>query len=123
MSITVRKLSTTGDFSFGNSALDLISNTPQAVAQVVQTSLLLWLGEWYLDNSLGMPWIEGVLGKHSQSTADITVQDYILNVQDVESISDFTSTNDQDLRLYTGEVTINTAYGETAVQIANSSLF
>jgi hypothetical protein len=121
--MTVRKLTPTGDYAFGNSALDLISNTPQAVAQIVQTSLLLWLGEWYLDTTLGMPWIEGVLGKHNQATADITIQDYILNVQGVTDISDFTSSDDQDLRLYTGEVTINTEYGETDVQIANQSLF
>lgn len=121
--MTVRKLSVTGDYSFGSSQLDFLSNSPQAVAQVVQTSLLLWLGEWFLDLTQGMPWIQGVLGKHNQSTADVTVQDYILGIQGVTDIQTFTSIGNGDLRKYSASARINTLYGPTDIQVANQTLF
>lgn len=121
--MTVRQLSPTGDFRFGNSQLDFISNTPATVAQVVQTSLLLWLGEWYLDVSLGMPWIEGVLGKHNQATADVTVQDYILNVQGVIDIASYNSEDIRDERRYLAQTNLDTLYGPTPLTILNQSLF
>lgn len=121
--MTVRKLSPTGDFEFGQGALNFISNSPATVAQVVKTALLLWLGEWYLDLTLGMPWIEGVLGKHNQSTADVTVQDYILSVQGVTDIESFESIAQGDLRKYSADCRINTLYGPTAIDVQNSTLF
>ncbi len=121
--MTVRKISPTGDFQFGQSQLNFESNTPATVAQVVQSSLLLWLGEWYLDLTLGMPWIQGVLGKHNQSTADVTVQDFILGVQGVTDIESFLSVDQQDRRIYRAACRINTLYGPTAANVANSALF
>lgn len=121
--MTVRKLSPTGDFTFGQSQLNFISNSPQTVAQVVMTSLKLWLGEWYLDVTLGMPWIQGVLGKNNQSTADITVQDYILGVQGVTDISKYASIDDQSTRKYSATCTIDTLYGSTPIDVENSRLF
>lgn len=119
----VRQLSPTGDFTFGASQLNFLANSPAAVAQVVQTSLLLWLGEWYLDTTAGMPWIQGVLGKHNAETADVTVQDYILGVQGVTDISSYASVAQQPERDYFATATIDTLYGPTPVQIANDALF
>lgn len=119
----VRQLSPTGDFTFGQSQLNFLSNSPEAVAQVVQTSLLLWLGEWYLDVTKGMPWIQGVLGKHNLATADVTVQDYILSVQGVTDISQYASIDQPDQRLYQATSTIDTLYGPTPVDVSNSKLF
>lgn len=121
--MTVRKLSATGDFTFGQSQLNFMSNTPETVAQVVMTSLDLWLGEWYLDVTLGMPWIQGVLGKNNQATADITVQDYILGVQGVTDIAKYASIDNQSIRKYSAACTIDTLYGPTDVDVANSRLF
>jgi hypothetical protein len=121
--MTIRQLSPTGDYTFGNSQLDFISNTPQVIAQLVQTSLLLWLGEWYLDVTAGMPWEQGVLGKHNQATADVTVQDYILGVQGVSDISGFTSVDTQSNRQYSASAVLDTIYGPTPAQIANYALY
>lgn len=119
----VRQLSPTGDYQFGNSQLDFIANSPATVAQVVKTSLLLFLGEWYLDITLGMPWFEGVLGKNNQETADATVQDYILNVQGVTDIASFASKDERDIRHYSAQATLNTLYGPTALQISDQTIF
>lgn len=119
----VRQLSPTGDFTFGASQLNFLINSPACVAQVVRTSLLLWLAEWYLDISAGMPWIQGVLGKHNQDTADLTVQDYILGIQGVTDISRYESIGQQPQRLYLAQTTIDTQFGPTNVQVTNQSLF
>lgn len=119
----VRKLSPTGDYTFGNGLEDYWIDVPAAVAQVVQTSLLLWLGEWFLDVEAGMPWIQGVLGKHNQATADVTVQDYISNVQGVTDIANFESVDTQSNRQYAANCTIDTLYGETEVQVVNDRLY
>lgn len=116
-----RKLTATGDYSFGNGQLDFWINSPEGVAQAIKTGLLLWLGEWYLDNSLGMPWIQGVLGKHSQAMADSIVQNYIQNnIQGVQDIIEFESVTDPYTREYSViKCVVNTIYGPTQVQIAN----
>jgi hypothetical protein len=121
--LRVRKLSPSGDMTFGASQLNFLIDTPAAVGQIVQTALLLWYGEWYLDITLGMPWIEGVLGKHNQATADTTVQDYILQLTGVTNIENFQSQNNQANRLYTATMNLDTEFGETEVAIANQSLF
>lgn len=119
----VRQLSPTFDMTFGSSGLNFLVDSPAAVGQVVQTSLLLWLGEWFLDTTLGMPWIESVFGKHSQDTADLSVQNYILDVQGVVDIQNYVSVNNQSTRKYLATCTINTIFGQTQQQIANESLF
>lgn len=119
----VRALSPTGDFTFGGGALNFLINSPACVAQVVETSLLLWLGEWYLDTSQGMPWIQGVLGKHNETTADATVQDYILGVQGVTDIEQYSSSAEQPERVYTASAVMDTLYGQTAVQVTNDTLY
>lgn len=119
----VRRLSPTGDYSFGASQLDFLADSPEAVAQIVNTSFLLWYGEWFLDVTAGMPWIQGVLGKHNQSTADVTVQDYLLGVQDVTDIQTFASVGNTEARRYTASARINTSFGETEVQLTNGTLF
>ncbi len=70
-----------------------------------------------------MQWLQGVLGKHAQSAADVTIQDYIINIQGVTGISNFVSTVNGDTRKYSASMILNTIYGETPLQISNQSLF
>lgn len=119
----VRRLSPEGDYTFGNGQLDFYRDEPLAVGQVIKTSLLLWLGEWFLDVTLGVPYLQGIIGKHGQNTADVTVQDQILPVQGVVDIESFQSTLDPQTRGYSVSAKVNTIYGVTAVEIANYGNF
>jgi hypothetical protein len=121
--VTVRALSNTGDMTFGNSAGNFYSNVPAAVGQIVQTSLLLWIGEWNYDTSQGMTWLQGVLGKHNQATADLTIQDFVLNITGVVNIANFQSVDTQSDRNYLATFLLNTVYGPTPVQIANYPIY
>lgn len=115
----VRKLTGTGDYSFGNSGQDFYINQPEVVGQNVKTRLLLWLGEWYLDINQGTPYMQGILGKYSQQVADTIIQDQVLGTEGVTGIENFQSTLDPDARELLITFDLNTIFGPTAVQIAN----
>lgn len=115
----VRKLTPTGDYSFGHGQKDFYANTPAAVGQSVQTRLLLWLGEWYLNTLEGTPYLQGVLGKYSLENADVVIQDRIRTTTGVVNISKYESNLDPVTRKMTVAATINTIYGPTQVQVTN----
>lgn len=114
-------LDANGDYTFGQSQLNFLINTPAAVAQAVQTTLALFIGEWFLDITVGVPYFQGALGKYDQATADALIQMAIVNVQGVTGIASYSSVRNQSAsdRSFTVNATINTLYGQTAVQIAN----
>ena len=118
-----RKLSSDGDYSFGNGLLDFYIDVPDAPGQAVETGLMLWLGEWYLDTSQGTPWVQGVLGKNSQAMGDGTIQNQIVNTEGVTGISSYASQRDNVARTFKVQVSVNTLYGPTEVDIENERLY
>jgi len=104
-----RKLSTSGDYTWGNSEKDFFVNEPAAVGQAVRTRLLLFQGEWFLDTDEGLPLLEGVIGKHRKSTADQTIQDRVVNTQGLLDIVSYSSTVVS--RNFSAVMKINTIYG------------
>jgi hypothetical protein len=119
----VRQLSPTGDMTFGQSGLNFLVNSNACVAQIVKTSLQLWQGEWTFDTTQGMPWIEGVIGKHSQNSADLAIQNYILQIQGVEDITEYSSNVNGQGRTFVDSLSIQTQFSETTVQVINQTEF
>lgn len=111
----VRKLTSTGDMTFGNGGLNFIANSSEAVAQNVQTRLGLWLGDWFLDTNEGTDWSGKCLGKHSLDSAVNEIRRVILGTEGVAGIADLTVSNDADSRLVRVAAHINTEYGEVYV--------
>lgn len=111
-----RKLDANGDYSFGGQQADFYRDTPEAVAQAVQTRLLLLRGEWFLDITEGMPWSTEVLGKFTNGTYDSAIRQRILGTQGVTELTAYSSTLDGQKRALTVAATINTIYGSTPVQ-------
>lgn len=119
-----RQLGPSGDYTFGSGQLNFLINSPEAVGQVVETSLQLWLGEWYLNTNAGVPYPEGVLGRMSQAEADATLIAQIGQCQGVVDVLDFVSQVDPNTRAYTViSCTINTIYGQTQVQLQDQGDF
>lgn len=114
-----RKLTSDGDYSFGAGLKDFYIDVPEAVAQSVQTRLLLWLGEWFLNIDEGTAYMLGIFGKHNKTTADVTIQDRILSTPGVISIANYNSIIDPVSRLMTVSCDLNTAYGPTQLQISS----
>ena len=114
-----RKLTSTGDYSFGNGQQDFYRDVPDAVAQAVKTRLLLWLGEWFLDIEEGTPYLQGILGKHSIDQANAVIQDRILSTQGVVNFTNYVSTLNPDSRALLVTFTLDTIYGPSQVEIDN----
>lgn len=108
-----RKLDASGDYTLGTQA-DFYVNSPTAVAQAVKTRLALWVGEWFLNVTEGMPWNEQVLGKRLRGkNYDTAIRQRILGTDGVSEIADYSSSIDPDTRALSVSATITTAYGTT----------
>lgn len=118
-----RKLDANNDYSFGNGQLDFYVNVPDAVGQAVETGLMLWQGEWFLDTTQGTPYIAGVIGKHSQAEADGTIQNQVANTTGVTDISSYQSTLNAASRAMSIQISVDTIYGPTDVQLENYTLY
>jgi hypothetical protein len=106
-----RQLSSLGDYTV---SVPFLYNSPVCVAQAIETRLLLYLGEWFLDTSDGTPWFQSILGKPYSSNLDIYVKQRILGTPNVTSIVSFTSAFNGPTRTYTMTTVVDTAYGQTA---------
>lgn len=116
----VRAQDSSGDMTFGQSAQNFLVDSPAAVAQIVETTLRLVLGEWYQDLSQGVPYLQGVVGTHSKATADQVLISQITAVDNVTSLTDWDSVIDPVTRKYTSiSGKLFTAFGETQLQIEN----
>lgn len=113
----------TGDMTFGASALNFLVDSPACVGQIVKTSCQLWLGEWSFDTSQGLPYLEDVLGKHDQATADLAIQDYILGIQGVEDITSYQSATDPEDRTFVNQLSVQTQFSEDEVEVLNQTDF
>lgn len=112
-----RKLSATGDYSFGNNQFDFHRNTPELVGQKVVTRLKLWLNEWFLDVEEGTAWVQGVLGKQPLSSADTVLRARILETEGVVALTAYESAIDPDTRKLSVSATIDTIYGEAFIEV------
>lgn len=117
----VRKLTEDWDMEFGQGTQNYISDE-EAVEQNVRTRLLTFKGEWFLDTSLGVPYINnddaeviGFLGVVPASIpgAEAIIKKAILEVKGVDRILSFASTFDHTTRLLTINTIIATIYATT----------
>jgi hypothetical protein len=73
-----RTLTPTGDMTFGFGSANFLVNSPQTVQQATVTGLKLFLGEWFLNTSVGMPWNTQVIGNNTQALYDNAAKSQIL---------------------------------------------
>lgn len=112
----LRKLTADGDYSFGRGPTEFWINTPAGVAQAIQQRLLLWTGEWFLDETEGTPYATLILGRGTQATYDQAIKERILGTEGVLSIDQYVSllTDDRKLSVFAA---ITTIYGGLTIAI------
>lgn len=103
-----RKLDDNKDYTFGQRTQWLV-DSPQAVAQAIETRLLLWEGEWFLDTQEGTPYFTDILGYGTQDTRDLAVRERILGTPGVVSIVSYSSSVLN--RFMRVECTVETEFG------------
>ena len=117
--IRVRMLDANRDPVYGN-GVDAYLFDIEAVAQIIQTRLMFYKGEWWEDTNLGLPMWQSILG---QSGKNKTVIDQLIRKQIAETpyvnyIMSFTSTLEN--RVYTCQVEVATDFG--TILVTNGSV-
>jgi hypothetical protein len=109
----VRRLSPTGDMMFGQ-GLANYARRAEACAQNVRTRLRLVLGEWFLDDDAGVPYLEQVFAPRVPlATVEAVLKGIILATTDVQAVLAFTMSLDRATRILAIATTVATIYGET----------
>lgn len=111
-------LSATGDYVMGQGGANYLVDSREAVAQEVQTTLLVFQGEWFLDVTAGVPWFTQVAGVGTIPIYDQIIKEAILNVEGVTAIAKYSSTLNRATRSLNVSVTINTQFGITQIEVA-----
>lgn len=110
-----RKLTDDGDYSFGQGQSNFYIDSPEAVAQSVETRLALLTGEWFLDVTEGTPFLQEVVGNNTQSLYDAALQSRILTTEGVLEIPEYSSSVEG--RHLSVSATINTIFGQAVLDL------
>jgi hypothetical protein len=86
-----RQLSPTGDYTGFSGATVFLVNSAAAVAQAIMTKLNLWQDQWFLDSTVGVPYMTQVVGKGTANVRDVAIQSAILNTPGVSQIISYAS--------------------------------
>lgn len=70
----------------------------ERIAQSLNISLRTWMGEWYLDLLHGVPYVESVLGKNTQTLVLSVFRTQILQVPGVRQVETLTLDLDNETR-------------------------
>lgn len=94
--------SDTNDIIFVNGQCPVTQRLTDVVAQRLKITLYTFLGEWFLDTTIGVPYFQQIFGKvRSKSTIDLIFQRVIANDPDVIEILSFESELAASTRGYT----------------------
>lgn len=98
------KLTSGGDLDFSTDDLVLLDHI-EAVAQHLRIRLRFFLGEWFLDQRVGIPYFEKILGKvgRRENVVRSILRKAILDTSGVEALRSLSLTYTGETRLLTLE--------------------
>lgn len=122
--ISVRKLDSNHDPVYGNGQADFLTDI-DAVAQMIQTNLLLFQGEWWEDLSQGFPLFQQVLGTpnavRNPSLIALLIQQQILAVDFVTQVLNAKTAYDPIARRFSYSSNVATQFGTISVTFTPGS--
>lgn len=111
-----RKLDQNYDYVFGNNGDDFLIDV-EAVAQRCRTRLLLLLGEWWEDESDGLPLFESILNQKNTDegrlAADTVIREVIVGTPGITQILTYEGDYDTESNGYIVEARVITIYSQT----------
>lgn len=85
-----RKLTASGDYSFGNNKNDFYTGQ-DAIMQAIKTKIKLYYGEWWEDLGVGIPFLRSIIGQTNKSNVALVVSSLLKqrlkDVKEVVSVS------------------------------------
>lgn len=116
--ISIRALDSNHDPIYGNGANAFLTDL-NAVAQIIQTRLLLFEGEWWADLTDGLPLFQTILGTNNGKKTTV-VSDAIRTVIEgtpyVTEVSAIYTNFNASTRQYTFACQVETSFGTVTVQ-------
>lgn len=113
-----RKLTPSGDYTFGHNMLDFYHDL-DAVAQAIKTRLQLYKDSFWRDLSDGIPMWQSILqtpgSPANLANVDNIIQERIKGTQGVEAIVSYNSAFNPNTRQYSFEATVQTIYSTTLI--------
>lgn len=90
----------------------LLIDNAERVAQQIKVKLLTFLGEWFLDTTWGVPYLEYILVKQpNQELIKQILSEQILSVDDVKSLNALELDYQVKVRTLTINYEVSTEYG------------
>lgn len=90
----------------------LFIDNAERVAQQIKIQLLTFYGEWYLDTTWGVPYLDYILVKNPNFTIIRQIfKEQILSVDDVKSVDSLEVEYDAQARTMKVDYTASTEYG------------
>jgi len=114
-----RKLTASGDYSFGQGLENFYIDRVEAPAQAAQTRLQLYTGSFWRDLDDGIPMFQSILGTPGSQENLLAIDSIITNrirqTQGVSDIIGYSSIFNATTRAYEYEATIQTVYSTTVI--------
>ncbi len=107
-----RRLTPAGDYSFGQGALEYLTDV-NAVAQAIKTRLRLLQNEWWENLTEGLPLFTRLLTARNTETAALLIRERILSTPHVTAITDYTAERSGNGYAFTA--TVETGFGKLRV--------
>lgn len=100
----------TNDLVFVNGQATVTQTQSEIVAQRLKITLYTFLGEWFLDTTVGVPYFQQIFGKgRSKAAIDVIFQRFISNDPGVIEIREFSSVLEPQGRGYVMVFTVRVA--------------
>lgn len=113
-----RTLDENGDYSFGNNKQDYIGGV-DAIAQAIQTKVLLFYGEWWENIGIGIPMFQSIIGQMNPEALKISSS--LLITQRIQEIPEVKSVNnveiERDGRKLFFSIDVSTTEGQATVGV------
>ncbi len=102
-----------GKFVKSNFGFTVTPTTIDYVIQKIRIRLQTFLGEWYLDTTLGLPYFQIQEKNPNIKLIEAAMKEKIMGVEGVESILSFKLVYDNSKRTLKPSFTVSTTSGET----------
>ncbi len=107
------KLNSNGDLDILGGDLQLLNDEAEVSRQSLQIDLKTFRGEWFLDTSIGVPYLQRLLKKGvSKTFVDNVFIDKVRKAYQIDYINAFNSVITSDRRYVINELTATTVGGE-----------
>lgn len=90
----------------------IVIDNAERVAQQIKIQLLTWLGEWFLDTTHGVPYLDYILVKNPNLELIASIfREQIMKVDDVNYVNSLEIDYDAQTRTMTVDYEASTSYG------------